>query len=1284
MTPPQHRMMGVLMTLIALAGGLMIPAWGQRALKFERLGISDGLSQNSVLCIAQDRQGFMWFGTEEGLNRYDGYHFTTFTHDEKNPNSLSDSYVLALYTDVRGDLWIGTAAGGLDCYNPVRERFRHFRHDPSNRQSISENYVSAICQDRRGYIWAGTGSSGLNRIDPQTKRIKPVLLDSTAANPCNSILALQTDRDGYLWIGTSGCGLIRFDPESGASEIFQHDPENPAGLAGNTIFSITQDSDSNLWVGSDQGGLHHVDIASGQITRFAPDPARFPEWPEQMISAIAQDKTGDLWIGTTRAGMLRFNPAEAHFVAFSHNPVNERSLSNNIIKAAFPDKGGSIWIGTYGGGINQYNPWRDKFTHYTVDNTLASSLSHNYVMAIAEDTRGTVWIGTDAGGLNRFDPRNERFRSYTHDPENPASLAHNRVWAVLPAPDGDLWIGNGNGIDHFDPQTGTAQHYQSDPFSGKPLGLVRTFLRDRRGRIWAGTWINGLYRYAPDEDHFVPVSPPPPENGLPINKVYTICEDLRNDAGNLWIGYWGGGLNFYDRQRNRLINYRKNTYNPYSLGNDRVIAIHPDAKSKGKILWIGTYGGGLNKFDVEQQIFKRYTVADGLPNDVVYGILADDYGYLWLSTNKGLSRFNPVSEKFENFDIDDGLQSNEFNGGAYYKCRSGEMYFGGVYGLNRFLPVAITANPEIPPVVLTAFKIFEKPAPGRLTTAISAADTIVLSTDDDFFSFEFAALDYAFPAKNQYAYMMEGFDKDWLYPEGRRYASYTNLDPGSYTFRVRGSNNDQQWNMEGVALHLIIEPHFWQTGWFRLLSGFAVLLLIYGGFRYRVSTIKQNKRILERQVAERTAQLQRKTRALQQHESELVEYADQLKQKSEALEAANKIAEEANRAKSRFLAVVSHEIRTPINGVIGMHDLLLDTRLTPEQREYAETARVSAESLLGIISDILDFSKIEAGKMEIEDTGFRLEAVVQSAARIIEPRARRKGLALKVEIDPAIPAQLSGDPVRIRQILFNFLSNAVKFTPEGQIQVTARLLQEDERAATVKFCVQDSGIGIPREKQLQIFESFSQVDASTTRKYGGTGLGLAIARQLAELMGGSVGVESEAGKGSLFWFTVTCRIDASAVLPPAAPNGDQQPQPEAIFNLPFPTPPLRVLVAEDNAVNQKLIQRLLEKQRCEVDLVASGREAIEALGRQAYDFVLMDVHMPEMDGLEATGIIRAQEQAQNGSSHVPIIALTANAMTGDRDKCLAAGMDGYVSKPIRKQELFATIGQVLGRNGGRT
>ena len=1375
-------------------------------LEFQHLSTRQGLSQSNVWDIMQDRYGFIWIATEDGLNVYDGYSFNVYRNNPLDSTTVSNSNIRCITQDLSGNLWVGTRFG-LNFYNRATEKFERFVHAPEDLRSISNNDITCIWIDSKENIWIGT-ADGLNIFDKESKTFKRFFHEpgnsTSLAN--NSISAVVEDSRKQIWVATLG-GLSKLN--NAQFDNYFHDKNDPSSLSSNRLTSLFEDREGTLWMGTFDNGLNKMN-SDQSFSRYLNVANDVQSIGGSYVHSLTQDNEGVLWVAID-GSLNKMNKTAGTFRRYVQDQTKENSLKSNIITKVFFDVNNRMWVGTRFGGVNVYDPGKYPFYHYQYSSHDVNSLSNNTVTSFEEDTNGNFWVATDGGSLNYFDRKTKKFKRYSE-------FSNDKVLAVRKDHDGSLWVGMWRaGLDRYDPRTRSVKRYKHDPTNPRSLSDNNVFhiMVDRKGNIWVATWGNGFNKYNPETDDFTRYT----HNADDPNSVagFAIEYLFEDSEGKIWIATDLYGVDRFDPETNIFTHY-KWSGKKGDLSGNAIFTIYEDSKNR---IWVGT-NTGLNLFHPQTQTFTSYRQTDGLPNDGVIGILEQRDGDLWLSTNKGLSRFDPENGVFKNFLEGDGLQSDQFNRWAAFKLSTGELLFGGTNGFNLFHPDSIRSNTYRPPVCITGFRVFNKPvsvgSDEILKENILTTEKITLTYIQNVFSFDFTALNYRQPEKNQYRYKMEGFQDNWIDAGYERKASYTNLSPGEYKFRVMASNNDGVWNEEGASIKIIITPPFWETWWFIASCILAAVGLIILVFRIRMQTVRKQSVMLEEQVKEKTAELilqkeaveaqaenmqalheqqQAQTEYLQSLNMELQRQKEEIILKQKEAEKARSEAEQANKAKSIFLATMSHEIRTPMNGVLGMAALLAETQQTTEQQEYTDTIRSSGEALLTVINDILDFSKIESGNLELDNHAFDLRHCIEEVMDVFAARASEKGLDLVYQIDYQIPAQIVGDSHRLRQILLNLISNAMKFTHQGEIFVSVNLLKMDSSNLDLAFHVKDTGIGIAKDKLSRLFKAFSQVDSSTTRKYGGTGLGLVISERLVQLMGGAISVESESGVGTVFTFTIRTEVSYTSLrqyvhfntsgnegkrvlvvddnmtnltilkgqleqwmlAPVLASSGKealeiltthhfdlvitdmQMPDMDglhlsqqikakyavpivllssigdenkrkhstlfsAVLNKPVKQQqlsrvvqsalrpetaitgsieeskgkntlssafaekyPLKILLAEDNVVNQKLTMRVLHKLGYrDVEIAQTGLEAIEKFNEKFYEVILMDVQMPEMDGLEATRLIRMKQYQQP-----VIISMTANAMQDDKEKCIQAGMDAYIAKPINIDELVESL-----------
>ncbi len=1040
-------------------------------LKFEHISLEHGLSQSNITSIVQDQTGFLWFGTLDGLNKYDGYDFTVYKHSADDSSTLSSSSIWAIYEDRLGYIWVATISAGLNRFDPGTGQFIRFKHDASDPHSLSDNRVRAIHEDAAGQLWIGTRDQGLNRFDRETAAFSHFRHDPEDETSIshNHIRSMLLDRDGTLWVGTFAGGLNRLQVSSSGEVHFKrylHDDGDDSSLSHNHVEALFQDRFGTIWVGTYGGGLNRlVDESHGDnngraaitFVRYRAD-GKPGSLSYDVVETIVEDHVGTLWVGTNAGGLNVFDREAGRFVHHRNDPRDANSLSHDNVETMFEDRTGNLWVGTWGGGIDKLDRKPRKFLHYRHKPMDENSLCHRDVRAICEGPHGDLWVGTAGGGLDRINRQTGNVTHYRHDETDPASLSSNNVRALCLDRTGTLWAGTyGGGLNELvsssDPEIASLQFRRY----GNAHGLnefIWIVYEDSKGLIWVGT-NNGLSRLHPETGAFIHFRHDPDD---PASLSHPIVRCIYQDLeGRIWVGTYVG-LNLLDQETGTFKRYTHEPGNSNSLSNNGVMAMYQDQPG---VLWLGTLGGGLNHFDPEAQQFGHYSEQDGLPNDFVHAILNDSTGALWMSTNGGLTRLDRENRTFRNYDVTDGLQSNEFNVGTAHKSETGELFFGGVNGLTAFHPDRIRDNPHIPEIVITGFKVFNRPV--KFEKSLAWLEQIDLSYRQRFFSFEFAALDYTNPSKNRYAYKMEGFDSEWIKSGDRRFASYTNLDPGHYVFRVKGSNNDGIWNEQGTAITITIEPPFWQTWWFRILAGVSVIGMLGLLYHRRVSNLGKAKK----------AQEQYATRLIEVQEEER-----------------KRIASELHDSLGQELLIINNAIQQLVN-----------------ERNYDQALRKELGQLSEITVQSIDLVREISSNLhphQIERLGLK-----KAVEAMIEKLSSSTDIAFQADIEEIGKPLDKDQQLNVYRIIQEGLNNIVKHAGATQVKIQLRESNDE-----LHIHIRDNGKGF---------------DATAIAGSGADspGFGLMNMKERVRMRKGKISVDSSHAQGTAISISLPVRPEAT-------------------------------------------------------------------------------------------------------------------------------------------------------------
>lgn len=890
-----------------------------KKLRFERISVDNGLSESGVLCLIQDSQGFLWIGTYDGLNRYDGYEFLVYRPDPHDPHSMSDTGIRALHEDRSGRIWVGTSDGGVNVFDKMTGRFQRYQATPGNPEGLSDNQVRAILEDHRGIVWVGT-QNGLNAFDPRTRKFRHYKHDPDDPKSISAgcINVIYEDPDRNLWIGAE-TGLSRFHRETNSFSNIPHNPTHPLepdSTGGYDIRYLYFEAPDFLWIGSKRPGLNRLEISTGKINHYL---------SLCEVYCIHQDRRGNFWVGTDKGLARRFTfiskrekSPSYYFYFDKHSPYDSESLSHNTVFSILEDEGGILWFGTLGGGLSKLYPALQTFTLMRREPENESSLSGNHISAICESKDDILWVGTYKNGLNRVDRKTGQVTRLSLADIIPDSPQGNIVRFLTIDREGYLWMGTGKtGLVRMDQQLEDIQIYRNDINDPESLSEDNVYfiMEDTWGKIWVGTSTKGLNCLNRETGKFKRYRNTPGDFGsISHNRIRHIFEGR---DGSLWIGT-NRGLNRFDRKKETFVHWEHDPDRPDSLSHNRVTPILEDENG---ILWVGT-DMGLNRFDRATRIFKRYTTKDGLENDAIQAMEFDDRGRLWMSTFKGISMLDPKTDEIRNYNYRDGLQGTEFWFNAGFKNRKGEIFFGGLNGLNFFFPEDIKINRHKPPVVITQLKVMNQ----TRAMSLGAHNTIdiFLSYKDLFFSISFAGLDYAAPEENVYRYMLEGFDRDWVDIGHSRTAVYTNIDPGRYEFRVKAANNDGVWNERESCVKLIITPPYWRTGWFKALAALTVVTLLLGIYTYRVRLLKIQRENLEELVSERTSELKDEIKERKQIEAALQEARDYLEERViERTERLRRLTSELSLTEERERRAIATNIHDNISQNLVLSEMKL-------------------------------------------------------------------------------------------------------------------------------------------------------------------------------------------------------------------------------------------------------------------------------------------------------------------------------------------------------------------------
>ena len=1210
---------------------------GQSELRFKNYFIEDGLPHSRVREVYQDSTGWIWIGTVGGLSRFDGISFKTYQLGN-SPDDETLPSIICFWEDSDSRLWIGTEGDGLVRYDRKLDQFVQFVHHDSSSNCISSNQVNSITADSSGIMWIAT-NRGLNRFDPVTGEFQWIQHHGNSSSYISSdtINKVFVDRDNRLWIGSVG-GLDYMDTQSG--QVTQFDLFSNAQLdpvPGKIIQDLSQDERGNILVASYYCGLFVIDPTLSKAINILPDPEYRRSY---LVRSVLPEKNGELWLGT-RGGLYFLDRDYRVTAHYANSLEDESSLGHNSISDIFRDRTGDMWIATRS-GVSYANMRSMAFKYYGARTGNNRYLNDPEVYTICQSADGKIWLGTEAGGINILDKQSDRFTYLTHDENNENTISSNSIKAILQDKQGNFWIGSFlGGLDYFRVKENRFTHYTHDPNNNNSLinNTVWTLHEDRNGFIWIGT-DKGVQRFDPASQRFIRY-----KNGLKNHPIHIIYEDR---SGNIYFG----------SNYNELVVMKPDsTQKSFDIA-ARVIL--EDSKSR---IWIGSESNnGLIQFDYSEGIVSNYKTSDGLPSNQIFGILEDQNGLLWISTGKGLAKFDPETGDFKTYKAEDGIQGDRFYYGAYCKCKSGELLFGGQRGLTKFDPQQLMDNQLKPPIVITEFKIFNKDVPvgkeidGKviLKESISESREIILKHSHSVLTFEYAALNYLNSSKNEYAIMLEGFRNDWINVGSNRSATYTNLDPGDYLFRVKGTNNNGIWNDTGTSLAITITPPFTQTLFFQILVVGIIITITYLIVLFFIKREKlKNQLVVER------------VKSKELHKSDMMKF--------------------------QFFTNISHEIRTPISLIVSPLARIKSSSLSKEQiLTDIDVVHRNALRLGKLVDQLLDYRKLEAGKLKLELSRGNIVKFLENILYMFKEMSTEKQVDLKF-FSALDEIQIYFDPDKIEKVMFNLLSNAFKHTPAGgSINVTVSLtylmnedLEEGKPGTSgeyIQIVVRDTGSGIEESKREHIFDRFYQGNTPEQGSSYGSGIGLSLSRELIKVHNGRISLKSQVGIGT----EIGVHIPVIKEDPRLSGQADHPAESKLAAHLPVSAQDVNpyeqlvdsknpvILILEDNKDLLGFIKSIFDEDYM-VLVAEDGEEGLQLAMDTIPDLVISDIMMPKMDGIKLCKKLKQDFR----TSHVPVIMLTALSSKQHEKEGILGGADEYITKPFDPSLLKVRVDQLL-------